>query len=227
MNLFEEFTVFATITGFKNYPNAKRLVEGDKVTLCRESNNEFDKSAISVFSEFGKIGYIANSEKTVRNGTLSATKLCELINDMTTAEVVEGGYYEAICKLENVFDTDKMILKACELYNSCEYLLAIELFQKICEEHSSVLLMQYTTDCLIKLDRYEDALNFAKRAFELEQDNKTSLMMYATVLHKLKKYEQAIELYKRILQICENELVRKALNECITMKKNENVQKYN
>ncbi len=219
MSLFDEFDVFVTLTGFNHYPNAKRLVDGDIVTLCREADNEFDSCAVSVYSEFGKIGYVANSKNTVRDGTLSATYLSELIENTAKAVVTEGGYYEAVCKVLDVYDTDKLILKACGLYNKGEYSAAVPLFLKICERYNSLLLMQYTADCLIKLERYNDALSFAKDAVELDKNNKTSLMMYATALHKLGEYKQAAELYRKILAIGENKVVEEALNECIRLEK--------
>ena len=221
MKTFDEFDVFVTVTGFNHYPNAKRLLEGDKVMLCREPENEFDKSAVSVYSEFGKIGYVANSEKTVRKGTISADRLVELIADTQEAVVTEGGYYEAICKVIDVYDIDKMIIKACNFYNEGEYESAKPLFLKIGDKYHSLLLTQYIADCFLKTGNYEDALEYSKRALELEENNKISLMMYATALHKLGKYTEAIEEYNKILSLSENKLVRDALNECIMLSSNE------
>lgn len=214
MSSSEEFDVFITVTGFNHYPNAKRLFDGDEVTLCREIENEFDKSAISVYSEFGKIGYVANSDKTIRKGTISATQLATIMDSTATAKVIEGGYYEAICRVVDVFDVDKMILKASGFYNAGEYSQALPLFLRICEKYDSLLLMQYTADCLVKLGKYKESLNFSEKAIKLEENNKISLMMYATALHKLEKYNEAIEIYSKILAITENEKVRQALSEC-------------
>ncbi len=221
MKQIDEFDVYITVTGFNLCPNAKRLLEGDKVTLYREPENQYDNSAISVYSEFGKNGYVANSEKTVRKGTLSARHLNELIDNGAAAVVVEGGYYEAICKVLDVYDIDKMILKACDFFNKGEYKDAIPLFLRICEKHNSVMLMQYTADCFIKTEEYEKSLEYLKRALEFEPDNKTSLMMYATALHKLGKYSDAVEIYMEILKLAENNKVKEALNECIKLSQNE------
>ncbi len=214
MRISEEFDVFITVTGFNHCPEAKRLLDGDKVTLFCEPENQADKHAISVYSEFGKVGYVANSIKTIRKGTLSATQLSAIMEKTATAEVIEGGYYEAICRVLDVFDVDKMILKASGFYNSGEYKAALPLFLKICEKYDSLLLMQYTADCFIKLERYEESLEFSKRAIQLELNNKTSLMMYATALHRLEMYEEAIRIYSNILEMVENDKVRQALAEC-------------
>ncbi len=221
MKLFDEFNIYVTVTGFSHYPNAKRLLEGDRVTLYRETENEFDNSAISVYSEFGKVGYIANSVKTMRSDTMSASRLSELIKDTATAIVTEGGYYEAICKVIDIYDADKMILKACGLYDEGEYSKALPLFLKICESFNSIMLLQYTTDCLIKTGEYKVALDFAQRTIELEKDNKVSMMMYATILDELERYDEAIEWYNKILALGENKIVEKALNGCLS--KNEKI----
>ncbi len=215
----KEFDVFVTVTGFNHCPNAKRLLEGDKVILCREYENEFDKCAISVYSEFGKVGYVANKEKTIRKGTLGATQLAEIMGNTATACVIEGGYYEAVCQVLDVFDVDKMILKALGFYNEGEYSRALPLLLKIGEKYESLLLMQYTADCFIKLGKYKESLKFAERAVNLEKNNKISLMMYATALHKLEKYNEAIAIYSKILEITENETVKQALAECRNMLK--------
>ncbi len=214
MFVSQGFDIFITVTGFNHCPNAKRLLEGDRVTLRREPENQFDKYAIAVYGEFGQVGYVANSEKTLRKGTMSATQLAAIMDSPATARVVEGGYYEAICRIENLFDIDKMILKACQLYNAGEYSEALPLFLKICEKYESVLLMQYTSDCLIKLERCNEALGFAEKAIRLEENNKTSLMMYGTALHKLKRYNEAINIYSKILELTDNEKVKEALNQC-------------
>lgn len=224
MNIFDEFDVFVTITGFNHYPNAKRLLDGDKVMLCPEPENEFDKSAVSVYSEFGKIGYVANSETTVRKGTISADRLVELIEGTQEAIVTEGGYYEAICKVVDVYDIDKIILKACKLYGEGEYESALPLFLKICDKYNSLMLLQYTTDCLIKTGKYEDALVYSKRTLEIEENDNSSLMMYANTLQKLGKYTEAIEEYNKILSVGDNEVVRNVLNECIILSRNEKIQ---
>ncbi len=224
MESYNEFEILITVTGFNNYPNAKRLLDGDKIMLLREYENEYDKSAIAVYSEFGKIGYVANSEKTVRKGTMSAGYLAEIMENTATAKVVEGGYYEAICRVTDLLDIDKIILKACQLYNECCYDEALELFLIICEKYKSVMLMQYTADCFIKTGQYKESLNFSKQAMELEDNNKTSIMMYATALHKLDRYDEAIIYYSKLLKLTYNKNVKDAYEECIALnrKKNEN-----
>ncbi len=215
MDAFKEFEVYATITGYNYCPGARRLMEDEKIILCPEPNNEYDKFAISVYCETGRNGYIANSEKTIRKGTLSAKRLVELIDGTARAEIVEGGYYEAICRVYDIYDMDKMILKAYKYYNEMDYANALVLFLKIYEKYDSVLLMQYISDCYIKQEKYLESLEFSRHALKAEGDNKISLMMYANALHKLGKYAEAIEPYEKILEQTENEIVKSALEECM------------
>ncbi len=214
MEKFDNFDIIATITGQRNYPNCRRLVEGEEVILIREPENSFDKFAIAVYGEYGKIGYIANNSKTVRKGTMSASKLCEFLDGSARAVVIEGTYTDAICRLVDVFDFDKMILKAFDFYNYGEYENALELFLHIGEKYSSVFLLQYTADCLIKMDRCEEVLGFLKNALNKESNNKITLMMYATALEKTGKYKEAKQEYLKILDMTDNEEVKKALKRC-------------
>ena len=209
-----EFDVYITITGLNLFPNCRRLLEGDTLALIREPENEVDKFAIAVYGKNGKIGYVANSDKTVREGTFSAAKLCELLDNSAKATVVEGTYHDALCKVDGVFDVDKMILKAYEFYNACEYMPALGLFLELCKKYSSVLLLQKTADCLIKLERYSEALPYIEKVLKTEPDNKTSLMMYAFSLENTDKIEKAINIYSKLLSLCDNKQVECALERC-------------
>ena len=55
---------------------------GDLVRLVKEPDNEHDSEAIKVEMDgLGKIGYVANSVKTVLSDCYSAGRLYEKIND--------------------------------------------------------------------------------------------------------------------------------------------------
>jgi tetratricopeptide (TPR) repeat protein len=212
----DNFDVFVTITGLNKFPNCRRLFEGETLILKHEPDNEFDQSAVSVYGNSGKIGYVANGNRTVRDGTFSAAQLLLIMDKpQLAAEVVEGTYTDAVCRVPGLFDVDKVTLKAFEYYNCGEYENALKLFLKLCEKYNSLLLLQNTADCFIKLERYEEALRFVKAALEIEYDNKSSLMMHATTLENLEKYSEAINEYKKILKNKENAQVRQALNNCI------------
>lgn len=211
---WNEFDVLATVTGFWHYPNARKLFVGEKLVLQKEPHNEYDSSAIAVFLPEGQIGYIANSNETVRPGTISAMALCELMENSAQAEVVEGTYHDAVCKVEGIFDVDKMTLKAFGYYDEGEYGSALNLFRKLGEKYNTAFLMQYIADCLIKLSRFDDALPILEEIIKNEPESNPVLMMYATVLEKFERYGEALEHYKKILEKTKNKEVEKAFYRC-------------
>ncbi len=211
---WNEFDVLATVTGFWHYPNARRLFAGEKVILRKEPQNEYDSSAIAVFLPEGQIGYIANSSETVRSDTLSATVICELMENSAQAEVVEGTYHDAVCKVEGIFDVDKMTLKAFGYYDEGEYDSALELFLKLGEKYNTAFLMQYIADCLIKLSRFDEAVPVLEEIIQKEPESNPVLMMYATALEKFGRYDEALKHYSKILDKTKNKEVEKAFDRC-------------
>lgn len=209
-----EFDVLVTVTGFWHYPNARRLFEGEKIILKKEPQNEYDPFAIAVFLPEGKIGYIANNSETVRQGTISATALGELMEDSAQAEVVEGTYHDAVCKVEGIFDVDKMTLKAFGYYDEGEYDSALELFLRLSEKYNTAFLMQYIADCLIKLSRFDETLPVLEEIIKKEPQSNPVFMMYATVLEKLGRYDEALGYYAKILDETNNKEVQKAFDRC-------------
>lgn len=68
--------VFVTLTGTGFYYGSDFLEPGMKVTLKKEPDNTYDNEAILVqMKGLGKIGYVANSHKTVRGECFSAGRV--------------------------------------------------------------------------------------------------------------------------------------------------------
>ena len=81
--------MFITIIGMQFRHGAEFLERGDVVKLIKEPDNEYDKEAIRVeIKPLGKIGYVANSTKTVIGDCFSAGRLYDKIGDKTKAEIV-------------------------------------------------------------------------------------------------------------------------------------------
>lgn len=85
---------FVTILIMEKYKRGKNIKEGDIVELEKESTNTYDKDAIKVNligeGEDRQIGYIANNkEKTVLEGTLSATEIKNKFKIKTKAKILE------------------------------------------------------------------------------------------------------------------------------------------
>lgn len=68
--------IYFTITGLNNYYGADFLKPGMKVKLHKEPDNKYDAEAIRIeLKGLGKIGYVANSPRTVQGESMSAGRL--------------------------------------------------------------------------------------------------------------------------------------------------------
>ena len=87
--------IYFTITGTNYHYGNKFFVEGTKVRLVKEPDNEFDSEAIRVELEgLGKVGYVANSVYTVLGISYSAGRLYDKIGSTaegTVRYVTDGG----------------------------------------------------------------------------------------------------------------------------------------
>ncbi|MCR5475599.1 MAG: HIRAN domain-containing protein [Lachnospiraceae bacterium] len=88
-----------TITGLNFRYGTEFLEKGMKVKLVKEPDNEYDAEAIRVeYPGLGKIGYVANSAKTVIGECLSAGRLYDRIEKKAKAKVVIVLENAVICK---------------------------------------------------------------------------------------------------------------------------------
>lgn len=84
-----ENTYFVTITGINHYYGKKPFEIGRIVKLIKDKDNEYDKEAIAAYLPFiESIGYVANSVNTVYDGTISAGRLYDKIDDYAYARVM-------------------------------------------------------------------------------------------------------------------------------------------
>lgn len=100
---------YVTITGVKHYFGKDIFHIGQRLFLFKEPNNQFDDEAIKVcvraiavfqnknsdgdtttikIPHFEKIGYVANSTKTVYKGTMSSGRIYDKVPDSFTAKVM-------------------------------------------------------------------------------------------------------------------------------------------
>ena len=64
---------YITITGTEYYFGNIVFKVGDVISCEKEFDNDYDEEAIKVMIKtFGKVGYVANSSRTVAKGTKSA-----------------------------------------------------------------------------------------------------------------------------------------------------------
>lgn len=92
-----ENTYFVTITGLNHYYGKKPYEIGRIIKLIKEPDNEYDREAIAAFLPFiDKIGYVANSTNTVYDGTISAGRLYDKIEDYAYGRVMFVTHSSAI-----------------------------------------------------------------------------------------------------------------------------------
>lgn len=91
-----------TLTGTKHYYGTGFLKPGMKLELRKESDNEYDREAITVNVDgLTQIGYVANSPYTVIGESMSAGRLYDKIGDTAIGEVVfvtDKGILCRVCK---------------------------------------------------------------------------------------------------------------------------------
>lgn len=80
---------FITITGIDHYYGKKPFEIGRVFKIIKEPDNDYDNEAICAFMPFiEKIGYVANSTRTVYQGTVSAGRLYDKIDDYAYARTM-------------------------------------------------------------------------------------------------------------------------------------------
>ena len=94
--------MFITITGTDFEYGSDYLEKGMIVKLIKEPDNKCDKEAIRVeLKPFDKIGYVANSVKTVIGECYSAGRLYDKIGDKAKAEICFVTPSGVIAKVKN------------------------------------------------------------------------------------------------------------------------------
>ncbi len=97
---------FVTINCLDMFYGKKPFVIGRVVRLIKEPENEYDKEAIGVYLPFiDRIGYVANSVKTVYAGTFSAGRAYELFDDYTYAKIM---FVTHRCAIALLLDKDEV-----------------------------------------------------------------------------------------------------------------------
>ena len=80
--------MYITITAFDNMHGTKPFKIDAIVKLVKEPDNNYDSEAIACeMRYFGRIGYVANSTRTVVKGCMSAGRLYDKINDVYFAKI--------------------------------------------------------------------------------------------------------------------------------------------
>lgn len=88
---------FITITGAKHYYGLQPFKINRIVKLVKEPDNDYDPEAVRVELPYiDTIGYVANSVNTVFDGTVSAGRLYDRIDDYAYAQILFVTHSSAI-----------------------------------------------------------------------------------------------------------------------------------
>lgn len=101
--------IYFTITGLCYYHGREFLEKDMEVILKKDKENDYDKEAIQVeLPVVGKIGYVANSPKTVIGECYSAGRMYDKINDEAVGKVKYVLDDGVVCEL--VSDDEEVII---------------------------------------------------------------------------------------------------------------------
>ena len=106
--LFTQAARFITITGLNHYYGKKPFEIGRVFKIIKEPDNDYDDEAICAFLPFiEKIGYVANSTNTVYQGTVSAGRLYDKIEDYAYARTMFITHSSVIALVLDKDDVEK------------------------------------------------------------------------------------------------------------------------
>jgi hypothetical protein len=92
--------IYFTVTGTDFCYGTDFLKKGMKVKLVKEPDNRYDKEAIQVkLKGLGRIGYVANSTKTVIGESFSAGRLYDHFKKKAVGRVMYITEQGVLCKL--------------------------------------------------------------------------------------------------------------------------------
>ncbi len=179
-----EEDVFVIIAGIKHYFGIQPFETSNRVHLIKEPSNRYDKNAIAAFCDgFGRCGYVANSESTLRPGALSADLLHGGFSDICTATVLwtDGSY--AVCRVDGLNYFDLLFNHVQKLCIDQSFDAALKLLLKLLESRETIEVLQRISECCIRLSRYEDALFYADKALLLDKENSQTHNLRKTIEH--------------------------------------------
>ena len=116
---------FVTVTGLDHYYGKKPFKSGTILKLVKDKYNTHDSEAIRVVMPFiDTVGYVANSPNTVCEGTVSAGRLYDKIEDYAYAQtmfITHSSVIALVLSPEQVEgDDDTPPVKETESKDSCK-----------------------------------------------------------------------------------------------------------
>ena len=168
----EEREILLTIVGLSHYFGSKPFETIKRVHLIKEPGNKYDKSAVAVICDrVGKCGYIANSEHTIKQGTVSASTFSKCIDRNCTAEIL---WYEdsfAICRLNDINSFEMAYSYGVLALKNGDIDTAVDMFEILCENVPDIRFIQRLCECYINKKDYKSAQKYIGKAQIIDKDN--------------------------------------------------------
>ena len=99
---------YVTLTGLNYRYGTGPFAVGQKVKLVKEPENDYDREAIRAeLPGLGKVGYVANSTRTVVGECCSAGRLYDKIGDTAIAKVKYILANAVVCKVKTAEVNDE------------------------------------------------------------------------------------------------------------------------
>ena len=210
--------VLITIAGIRHYSGAKPFREGKTVRLKKDRKNNYDDKAIMVVdNSLNVIGYVANSSRTIKDGTLGAETIYGGIRNNCVARVMWVADAFVICKLEGISCFDLVYSQGVRMCDDGEYETALRLFLALEEKMPYAEVFKRIADCYIKQDNYEKALPLVEKVLQKDNKDLQALMMRGVVYKALGWLENAIADFTTIITIQTNYRVLLERCKCYIM----------
>lgn len=103
---------YVTVTGFPFYEGIYPFKIGSLIRCTKEPDNRYDSEAIKcTLPGIGTVGYIANSTKTVANGTMSAGRVYDRVCSKFYIRVLFTTETKVICRVEDEREPNELRLE--------------------------------------------------------------------------------------------------------------------
>lgn len=93
--------MYVTLTGFGHYYGKKPFTIGNVLICEKDPSNKYDSEAIAArLPIIGKVGFLANSPHNLADGTMSAGRIYDKVEDKFYIRVMFTTQSKIICRVE-------------------------------------------------------------------------------------------------------------------------------
>lgn len=171
--------VIVTVTGIKHYFGNKPFEIGNEIRFIKEPSNKYDKRAIAAFCDgVGKCGYVANSEYTVKDGTLSSEVLYGGISEGCIGEILWIDEKFVLCSLKDVSFYSILLKYGIDFCFYEDFDSALKVFSAMEEKFPNAEVYRRISYCYIKKNDKENASVYAEKALKSDPLNPKTKMLF-------------------------------------------------